>query len=301
LPGTNPAQLLPKTTIREAWAEGRDRLAQASVSPELDARLLLEYLLQAPHSFLLAHGDELLTAAQVTAYHGLLSRAARKEPIPYLTGSAEFYGLTFEVNSSVLIPRPETELLVEQALGWARGKDRLTIADIGTGSGCIATTLARYLPNATVLAVDISHAALQVARRNAAYLAPDRIQFIQGDLLNALKGPFDLIVANLPYVAADEWTVVDDRVKWYEPRVALDGGVDGLDLLRILLRQTVNKLDQRGALFLEIGWQQGAAVRQLAAELFPRAHIRVLRDLAGQERLVQILAVPEVFSQDQTT
>ena len=281
--------LLANKTIHEAWAFGGGQLAQASFTPDLDARLLLEHILQVEHSYLIAHGEELLSAAQEHAYMALLARAANKEPVPYLIGQSSFYGFDLQVNSSVLIPRPETEQLVGRALSWAESRVDLNIVDVGTGSGCVAIALSQHLPPSTVVATDISAPALRIARFNAAKQAKQQIQFVQCDLLAPLVGPFDLIVGNLPYVAYDEWTIMDDGVKWYEPSVALYGGDDGLELLRELLRQATFKLRPGGAIFLEIGWQQGPAIRELAGDSFPLADIEIFTDLAGQDRIVQIL------------
>ncbi len=276
-------------TIYEAWAFGRDYLAQASFTPDIDARLLLEHVLQIDHSYIIAHDDEPLTTSQEKTYRALLARAGDKEPLPYLTGKASFFGLELAVNPAVLIPRPETEELVDRALSWAGSRTGLRVVDVGTGSGCIAVTMSRYLSGATILAVDLELSALKVARRNAARYAGQPILILQGDLLAPLKGPFDLILANLPYIADDEWTTVDDGVKWYEPSVALMGGSDGLDLVRELLHQAASKLNPGGAVFLEIGWQQGPKVHQLAGSVFPQADVDVIADLTGQDRIVQIL------------
>jgi release factor glutamine methyltransferase len=235
-------------TIEEAWAYGCDRLAQASFTPELDARLLLQHVLRVAHSYLIAHNDVQLTEQQEKAYKSLLARASNKEPIPYLTGKAFFYGLELEVSPAVLIPRPETEELVERALTWVGSRRGLRVVDVGTGSGCIAVALSRYLAGASITAVDVSASALEVARQNASLHARLQIRFLQGNLLESLSGPFDLILANLPYVAYDEWTMVDGAVKWYEPPVALWGGADGLDLIRELLRQAVSRLEAGGAI-----------------------------------------------------
>ena len=290
MPGLFPSRLpLSIKTIYKAWAFGRDQLAQASFTPDLDARLLLEHVLQVEHSYLIAHGEDLLTPAQEQEYEALLARAAIKEPIPYLTGKSSFYGFDLQVNSSVLIPRPETEQLVDRALSWVGSRAGLSVVDVGTGSGCVAIALSRHLGPSTLLATDISPSALRVARFNAEKKAKQRIHFVQSDLLSSLAGPFDLILANLPYVADDEWTIVDDGVKWYEPSVALLGGSDGLDLLRELLRQATLKLRPGGAIFLEIGWRQGSAIRQLASDLFPLADIKIITDLAGHDRIIQIL------------
>ncbi len=274
--------------IQEAWAYGRSHLAQASFTPDLDARILLEHLLEANHSYLVAHGDAQLTAAQEQQYRRLIERAQQKEPVPYLTGTAVFYGLDFLVTPAVLIPRQETEQVVERAIRWAKLKERPHIVDVGTGSGCIAVSLAVHLAEAVVSAVDISVEALDIAQRNAGRHVPDRIHFYAGSLLEPIVDRIDLIVANLPYVASHEWTLVDDGVKWYEPTVALDGGPEGLDLIGDILQQSTAKLRPGGAIFLEIGWQQGLDVERLARIHYPDAAVEVIADYAGHDRIVGV-------------
>lgn len=275
------------TTIRQARQLGRDRL-RSSPTPALDARLLLERVLGRDHAWLAAHGDEALSPDQTAAYAALLDRAAAGEPIPYLIGHAPFYGLDFAVSPAVLIPRPETEQLVELALDGSYGRGPLRAVDVGTGSGCIAVTLALRLPAAEVVAVDVSAGALAVARANAARHTPGRVALVRGDLLSALASGLDLIVANLPYVAREEWTTLPDGVKSYEPALALDGGPDGLDLIRALLPQMAVRLRPGGMALLEIGWQQGAAAAALARASFPEARVEVRPDFAGHDRIVLI-------------
>lgn len=277
-----------KMDIGAAWAYGRNQLSGVSDSADLDARLLLEHVLGVSYSYLLAHREEPLTAVQVQTYRQLIARAWRKEPVPYLTGQAHFYGMTLQVDAAVLIPRPETERLVDLVLAWAAPRQPLHLVDVGTGSGCIAIALARHLDQAVVTAVDISAAALWVARQNAERLAPGRIEFRQGSLLQVVPEPIDLIVANLPYVADDEWTLVDDGVKLFEPAVALQGGTGGVELVDALLRQAVGRLRPRGAIFLEIGWQQGEVVSRLARAAFPNSHVEVIADYAGHDRIVAV-------------
>jgi release factor glutamine methyltransferase len=233
-----------------------------------------------------------LTSAQAAAYAQLLARAAADEPIPYLIGHAPFYGQEFAVSPAVLIPRPETEQLVDTAIGWARGRGALRVADVGTGSGCIAITLARHLPAVAVAAVDVSAAALAVARANAARLAPGRVALVRGDLLAAFAPGLDLIAANLPYVTRQEWTALPDGVKSYEPALALDGGTDGLDAIRALLPQAAGRLRPGGLMLLEIGWRQGEAVVALAQAALPTARVAVRPDFAGHDRLVVIETEP---------
>ncbi len=272
--------------LDEALTWGRRQLT-ASPTPELDARLLLAHVLGVETSYLLAHGEAQLTPAESELFQTLVERAGRREPIPYLIGRWPFRHGRFIVTPAVLIPRPETEELVEHVIRWAQGRGPLRIVDVGTGSGCIAVSLALALPDCQVLAVDISPAALAIAGRNAQeHHAP--VAFHQGSLLEPLAEPVDLIVANLPYVSDDEWTQLDDGVKWYEPRLALAAGADGLMLIRDLLSQARSQVRRPGAIFLEIGWQQGAAVTALARQLLPDAQATCHRDLAGRERIVHI-------------
>ncbi len=274
--------------ISKAWEYGRFQLQHSSPTPQLDARLLLEHVLDVSHSWLLAHGDERMTAVHLTQYRHLIQRASQHEPIPYLIGHAPFFDLDFVVNPGVLIPRPETEQLVELAIDWGREKGGIHIVDAGTGSGCIPIILARALPQAVVAATDISAAALVIARQNAQQHTPDRIQFHHGHLIDPITQPIDLLTANLPYITTDEWTMLDDGVKLHEPALALKGGADGLDLIRQLLHQATVKLKSGGAIFLEIGWQQGKAAQSLAQSAFPKAQIDLISDFAGHDRIVVI-------------
>lgn len=279
------------TTIREAWRFGRAALHHSD-SPALDARLLLEHVLGRDHAYLIAHDVEQLTADAEATYRLLLDRAAAHEPIPYLIGHAPFLGLEFVVSRDVLIPRPETEQLVEMAVAWAKGKGALRVVDVGTGSGCIAVSLARLLPWAEVMAVDVSARALNVAGRNATRHAPGRVHLVQADLLSALAPGFDLIAANLPYIAPEEWPSLSIGVKSYEPALALDGGAGGLDLIRTLLPQAAERLRPGGLVLLEIGWRQGEAVAAAARAAFPAANIAVLPDFAGHDRIVSVQCEP---------
>lgn len=275
-------------TIREAlqWARGRLR---TSTSPYRDARILLQHILDVGHTHIAAHPEQALSSAQERQFRTFVKRAEKLEPIPYITGEATFYGLEFAVTPAVLIPRPETEHLVDEAVAWAQEGAAPFIVDVGTGSGCIAVLLARRLPQARIVAVDVSEAALDVARRNVErHGVAQRVDLQKGILLDRVEKPVDLIVANLPYISDSEWTVVDDAVKWYEPVTALRGGPDGLDLIRRLLRQATTHLRPGGALILEIGWRQGDSAREMAQTFFPEAQITVKPDFAGRDRLVVI-------------
>jgi release factor glutamine methyltransferase len=277
--------------IAEALAYGRSQLHH-SPTPELDTRLLLQHILQRSHSFLIAYGEEPLTAVQQTLFTQAIARAQQQEPIPYILGSAPFFDFDLQVSPAVLIPRPETELLVETAVTHARTHPAKHLVDVGTGSGAIAIAAARMLPQTAVSATDISPPALTIAQANADRLAAGRIRFYPGDLLSPIHAApdsqVDIIIANLPYITDGEWTALDDGVKWYEPVTALRGGPDGLDLVRELLQQAVTYLRPGGAIFLEIGWQQGAAATQAARHTFPQAQVQLLPDYAGHDRIVAV-------------
>lgn len=275
-------QFTPGMTITQALHHGRSHI------PPLDARLLLQHLLNCTHAQLLLRGDDTLTAAQTAAYQQLLDRAKRGEPIPYITGRAPFFDIELTVTPDVLIPRPETEELVQRAIDWAKPRQPLHIIDVGTGSGCIPIILARHLPQATLEATDISPAALAVAQANASQFAPNRIHFHHGNLLLPTTRPPDLITANLPYITDAEWTQLDDGVKSYEPVVALRGGHDGLRLIDQLLHQATTRLRPGGIIFLEIGWQQGKLATELAQTIFPATAVTLTQDLAGHDRIVII-------------
>jgi release factor glutamine methyltransferase len=290
--------------------------------------MLLAHVRECTLSELFVYPDRRLSAQQRTAYRALIERRTRHEPVAYLVGHRGFLELDLLVDSRVLIPRPETELLVERALAWAQRHESprlghgdappaaqdlfvqgergsgihmprverpLCIADVGTGSGAIAIGLAVGLPQARVYALDSSPDALDVARQNAARSGvADRITFLEGDLLSPLlaeRAAVDLIVANLPYVTEDEYAVLPPGIRNYEPRGALVAGPDGLDAIRRLLHTARPHLAPdaaRAAILLEIGAAQGAAVSALAAAAFPEARIDVIQDYSGRDRVVQI-------------
>ncbi|MBN1200776.1 MAG: peptide chain release factor N(5)-glutamine methyltransferase [Anaerolineae bacterium] len=279
--------------VDQALAWARAALARACDSEPSDAHILLVHVLGVDHTALIAHPERPLSPAQVNAYRDLVTRRVEGVPVAYLTGLRAFYDREFWVTPDVLIPRPETEHLIEAALDWARGRRDLRVADVGTGSGAIAVTLAAHLLGARVWALDVSADALAVARRNVArYSLSDRVTLVQGNLLEPLleQGETaDLIAANLPYIPTDEVTALP--VARREPVLALDGGPDGLDLIRRLLDQAVGVLAPGGLIALEIGAGQGARVCQLAGAIFPGARVRVLADYAGYDRVVCIETV----------
>jgi release factor glutamine methyltransferase len=269
-------------TLKEALAEARRRLDEAGI-PEaaLESEILLRHALGISTVDIYLRYEEPLEPQQQDAYFQLIDRRLAGEPSAYITGQREFYGLPFYVNHSVLIPRPETELLVGKALERAKSMASPVIADIGTGSGIIAIIMALRLPQARIFADDISPEALETARRNSMrHGVEDRITFVQGDLLSALPEKADIVASNLPYVKSSE--MPDSG----EPRLALDGGQQGLDVISRLCRELPSKLKPGGSALLEIGMGQAAAVSGMLREALPAAAIETYYDLAGIKRLV---------------
>jgi release factor glutamine methyltransferase len=264
------------------------RLAGGSDTPGLDLQVLLASIMGRTRSWVLAHPEAELTCLQAQQLERSVCRLEAGEPLAYLTGQREFFGMDFVISPAVLVPRPETELLVEKALDWLKKRARkVRCADVGTGSGCIAVTLAALAGDAVLAATDRSREALVVARQNARRHKVDgRILFIQGSLMEALGPGFDLICANLPYIPRGDLERL--AVSHWEPRQALDGGEDGLAWLRSLIKDAPRLLVPRGLMLLEIEARQAAAVSRLAQEQFPGAEIRVYQDLAGFDRLIQI-------------
>jgi release factor glutamine methyltransferase len=263
--------------IGEAYREAAGRIAR------LDARLLLEHVCGATRADLIAHPERAMTPAQASRFEERVSRRAAGEPLAYLVGSAWFCGLEFSVDPAVLIPRPETELLVDLAAERASAQDRPRIADLGTGSGIVAITLARRCPHARVTATDVSAVALGVARANATRHGAV-VRFLEGDWYAPLDGErFDLIVSNPPYVADGDPHLVLDGLP-FEPRGALVAGGDGLACIRRVAAGAAQHLESGGWLLLEHGYDQAAAVRALLrAAGFPDAVS--WRDGAGIERV----------------
>lgn len=275
-------------SIAAALQSGRDRLEATSSSPGLDAQVLLAHLLGAERSWLLAHPEVELAPDRAHSWELALARLERGEALPYLLGEWEFYGLKLRLTPDVLIPRPETELLVETALEWlAAHPERRRAVDVGAGSGCIALALARHCPDLDLCATDISNSALAVARHNLGrYNLAARVSLINCDLLGSLTGPFDLICANLPYIPSARLPGL--QVAQREPRLALDGGPDGLDLIRRLLTQSRNRLAPGGLFLAEIDESQEASARALAQKCWPAAGAAVRPDLGGLPRLLVV-------------
>jgi release factor glutamine methyltransferase len=268
-------------------------MEKTSDMPGLDVQVLLARLLDRPRSWVLAHPEATLTLIQSAALEALVARLEGGEPLPYILGTREFFGLEFEVTPEVLIPRPETELLVERAIAWLRklepGSREVRVMDVGTGSGCIAISLAVNVPGLFITATDISPTAVKVACCNAEKMnVSGCITFLEADLFSnpLIPDSFFLIVANLPYIPTK--TLYKIPVYGHEPTLALDGGSDGLDLIRRILIEIPDRLTSAGLLLMEIGASEGPAVLSLAVDAFPKARIQLHKDLAGHDRLLEL-------------
>ncbi len=279
-------------TLKEALQQARKALALRHIedAPQ-EAHVLLKHTLQITQAQLYLQIEQELTSQQRENIWNLVEQRLQHEPAAYLVGHKEFYGMDFSVDRRVLIPRPESELLVEMALDFASsyvGNHHLTIADIGTGSGALALSLAKNLPHARVYATDLSQAALEVAAINRKHHSlTDHVILLQGNLLNPLPEIVDLIVANLPYIKETELEETAPELR-FEPLAALHGGLDGLEQVRLLLQQAQSKGQPRSCLLIEIGQGQAARVKSLARGNFPQADIEVRQDPAGIERVVSI-------------
>jgi release factor glutamine methyltransferase len=268
----------------EALQAARGRLAATSKNPRRDAELLLAHLLGWDQAALLTHSERLLSPAEADQFESMLSRRLASEPVQYITGVQEFFGLPFEVSPAVLIPRPETEHLVEAVLERFGRESSPRIVDVGTGSGAIAVALAHAIPRSQVTAVDLSSAALEVAQRNAErHGVLERVTLLQSDLLAALESAdFEVVVSNPPYIAEGE--VLEPQVFNYEPRSAFYAGPTGLEVYQRLIPQARKVLKPQGWLMLEIGYGQSKALSRLLSDW---NEVSFLNDLQGIPRVVQ--------------
>lgn len=321
-------RLDPSTNVGRAMAAANQRLRNSSSeTPRLDVEILLAFVLHTDRAGLYAHPERSLSAAERSRFEELIERRRRHEPVAYIIGSRGFYGLDLLITPQVLVPRPETEVLVEHALlaieslgarvpsapvagsrsngsnGHGPGSfppyaqffgasvldNHILMADVGTGSGAIAISVARHHPRVMIYASDVSADALSVAQKNAASLqVAERVQFLSGSLLSPLPQPVDIITANLPYVATADIPTLAPDIANYEPRLALDGGPDGTQIIGQLLQQAPSYLRPGGVLLLEIGSDQGFRVATLARHAFPAAEINIIQDFAGLDRLVRV-------------
>ncbi|MGH2531061.1 MAG: peptide chain release factor N(5)-glutamine methyltransferase [Thermomicrobiales bacterium] len=281
--------------VAEALAEAAGRLSGAGIeTARLDAEVLLRHVLGIDRTGLFLRMREPLGEAALAAFDALIERRLTRMPVAYLTGTREFMGLSFAVGPGVLVPRLETESLVEWAARWLTERPEATVVDVGTGSGAIAVSLAATLATVRqgrVVAVDISPVALTYAARNrSAHLPSGRLHLVRGSLLSWCRGPVDLVLANLPYLRPDQIEANPDLRA--EPALALAGGPDGLDLIAGLLSDAPRVLASKGALGLEVDPAHAARVADLARAAFPAASISVASDWAGLERFVLVETAP---------
>jgi release factor glutamine methyltransferase len=282
-----------QATLGEAIAESRRVLDQAGIeSAEQEALWIVQHVLRLPAHHVVIDRDRLLASTELADVKGLVHRRVGREPLQYIFGTQEFCGLEFHVNPAVLIPRPETELLVEYVAQRISAEQSATIVDVCTGSGCIAVAIARQRPRARLIATDLSSRSLDVARQNAIrHSAGERIIWLEGNLLGALagqklEGQVDVIVSNPPYIAEADWATLQPEVRLFEPRGALIAGPQGTELHERLLREAGRYLSPGGALILEIGAGQARTIRQIVEQLSGYRFHRLVYDEAGIERVV---------------
>lgn len=271
---------------RECFQKGYDTLTEAGVEEALlDARLLLEHICGTNRNDLLVHGDKEVSAEQENTYFQWIEKRAKRIPLQHITGTQNFMGLDFVVNSHVLIPRQDTEILVEEVL--RQMTDGLRILDMCTGSGCILISLLHYSNWCEGTGVDVSPPALDVAEKNAAHLLTSdaKYRFVRSDLFENVEGMFDIIVSNPPYIQSDVIDTLMPEVREYEPRLALDGMEDGLFFYRKIVQESADYLVKGGQLFFEIGYDQAEAVSDLMQNA-GFTDIHVVKDYAGLDRVV---------------
>ena len=271
-------------TYREAILLGESILQKAKiVDAKNDAWLLLAMACRIDHTYYYVHMDEEMSQEQIREYQALLSKRAERIPLQYIVGEQEFMGLTFSVNEHVLIPRQDTEVLVEEVMKNLH--DGFRILDLCTGSGCILLSLLHYSNDCSGVGADLSEEALEVARKNAEQLGESSALFVQGDLFAPVEGKFEIIVSNPPYICSDVIPTLMEEVREHEPMQALDGGADGLDFYRKIIQGAKEHLCGGGQLFFEIGYDQGEAVQRLMEQAGYR-EVECVQDFAGLDRVV---------------
>lgn len=277
-------------TIQQARRKATGTLRDAGIdTAALDARVLMGYILDVSRTELLLRDPDPISPGDLKRYSALVDQRSTGVPIAYLVGHREFMGLQFATAPGVLVPRPDTEPLVEWGLGWLESHTEATVVDIGTGSGAIAIATAAYAPstwNGRMIATDVSEEALTIARSNADALLPSakhaRLEFALGSLAGPLSGPIDLVLTNLPYLTPEQ--IAGNPDLRHEPSLALDGGEDGLDFVRLVIDDLPRILAPNGAAGFEIDPAQSAEVQNLLRTALPHHHVHVVHDLAGDER-----------------
>ncbi len=278
------------STLNNLKEDAIDRLTHADVdSPRISAEVILAHAISLTRSQLLARSDLKLNPDQLSRFQIDLDRLVKGEPLAYVVGHREFYDLDLITDQRALIPRPETECLVEKAIDLLKAHPHPLIADIGTGSGAIAVTLAKHLPSAMVIATDLSPDAIDLARSNARkHDVETRLDFRVGNLLQPLSDQVDLLAANLPYVNDKDWPYLARTIRGHEPQMAFTGGPDGLNLIRQLMQDAPRCIKPHGFILMEIGAYHGEEVSLIARQSFPQAKISIEPDYAGLDRLAVI-------------
>ncbi|MCT4566243.1 MAG: peptide chain release factor N(5)-glutamine methyltransferase [Maledivibacter sp.] len=279
-------------TIHKALQEASKKLEHKAGTPLLDAQVILCHVLRVDRLYLIVNKERVLTNEEICKYNGMIEKRLYGVPVQYIIGRQEFMGLDFYVEEGVLIPRPDTEILIEKVLDSIDKESICSIVDIGTGSGAITITLAKYIRNSHVYSIDISKKALDIARRNAEEhdMLP-KISFLNGSLFDPLsnmgiEGRIDVLVSNPPYIPTDDIENLQIEVSKFEPRIALDGGKDGLDFYKEIINRAPKYLRQGGFMALEVGHDQARRVMELMEEKNRYIDIEITKDLAGIERVV---------------
>jgi release factor glutamine methyltransferase len=277
-----------KISLGSWLSQAKQEMNAQIEQPGLVAEVLAAHHLGQSRTWVLAHPEHVLEAGSKSRMDTSLGRVLNGEPLPYILGKWEFFGLSFSVSRATLIPRPETEKLVEIAIDWLQQHPgRRSGVDVGTGSGCIAISLAYHIPDLRIIACDISSGALRVASENIqTYSLQDRVHLVAGDLLEACDVTFDLICANLPYIPIERLDQL--QVSKNEPRLALDGGEDGTEVISVLIRDAVNKLSSGGLFLMEMDESHAQTLREYAKTYFPCGKIEVFNDQSGKPRILRI-------------
>ncbi|SHJ65261.1 peptide chain release factor N(5)-glutamine methyltransferase [Paramaledivibacter caminithermalis] len=279
-------------TIHKALQEARDKLENKTATPLLDAQVILCHVLKVDKLYLIMHKERILTKEEVYEYNEMIKKRLCGVPVQYIIGKQEFMGLDFHVEEGVLIPRPDTEILVEKVLNSIDKDDKYNIVDIGTGSGAITISLAKYMEGSHVYSIDISKKALDIAAKNAeSHGVLSRITFLNGSLFKPLndigvEGQIDILVSNPPYIPTADIENLQIEVSKFEPKLALDGGEDGLDFYREIINTAPKYVRSGGLIALEVGHDQARRVIELMKEKKGYVDIEITKDLSGIERVV---------------
>jgi len=280
-------------SIREALRKGAARMREASGTPALDARVLLKHVLKKDDTYLLVHGDESLSKEEQDLYELFLQKREQGMPVAYITGSKEFMGMEFRVNEHTLIPRPDTEVAVTEALEAIRSHGYRKVLDLCCGSGAIGLSIAASFEFTNVTLSDINKEALDVASENAVRLGlEERVRIVYSDLFSSIEDSYDLIVSNPPYISGEDMKKLEKTVRDYEPHLALYGGVSGLDFYRSITQQAPRYLRENGMLIFEIGYDQSSEVEKMMKE-YGFKNVHTIKDFSGLSRVVSGLLIPE--------